>query len=384
MSEDDATGPHAPGSAEGGRWPDEYPPGRPAVAGSRMAAPSPGGSAEHGEPHAPLSDMADRERTFEGMANPAVPLGSGSFTALDAAGSRMPVRPGDGKSRGRANRPSVPQQPLGRRAGREGKPEVLIDTRGSLVDKQPSPSGGPMSGEHATTDAPTQGTAMADRIEGSLTEHYLITRTSVTVPGMQVGSTEYRFRGDNARVAFTASALRLETETSDPSVARSMIDLAQARNWTGLRVTGAEDFRRMVWLEATLRGVKALGYEPTLPDLDLLRRERESRQVKRIAPASSTSNSSATTVGDQPADRGGGRKAVVAAIDAILIASNVPDARRQAILAAAADQLARLNRHGDTPRIKVYDREATPQPPVAAPTPEPSHAPSRGTPGHVR
>ena len=116
-------------------------------------------------------------------------------------------------------------------------------------------------------------------------ERYIIKRAPVTVGDVTIGRTEYRFRGDTSRVAFTESTFRLATDTNSPSVARSMVDVAEARNWQALRVSGNEDFKRMVWLEASVRGVKTLGYEPNPGDLEVLKREREARLVNRIEPA---------------------------------------------------------------------------------------------------
>ena len=67
----------------------------------------------------------------------------------------------------------------------------------------------------------------------------------------------------------------MATDTNSSSVARSMVDVAETRNWRALRVSGNEDFKRMVWLEASVRGVKTLGYEPLSADLEVLKRERE-------------------------------------------------------------------------------------------------------------
>ncbi len=44
----------------------------------------------------------------------------------------------------------------------------------------------------------------------------------------------------------------------------------------------------MVWLETSVRGVKALGYEPNLADLEVLKKERDSRLINSIEPASGT------------------------------------------------------------------------------------------------
>jgi hypothetical protein len=112
------------------------------------------------------------------------------------------------------------------------------------------------------------------RLEAALMDRYIIKRAPVTMGDVTIGRTEYRFRGDTSRVAFTESTFRLATDTNSPSVARSMVDVAEARNWKALRVSGNEDFKRMVWLEASVRGVKTLGYEPNPGDLEVLKRER--------------------------------------------------------------------------------------------------------------
>ena len=113
----------------------------------------------------------------------------------------------------------------------------------------------------AKVDAQAERSAEAARLEAALTERYVIKRAPVMVGNVSVGHTEYRFRGDTSRVAFTESTFRLATDINSPSVARSMVDVAQARNWQTLRVSGNDDFRRLVWLEASARGVKTLGYE---------------------------------------------------------------------------------------------------------------------------
>jgi hypothetical protein len=200
---------------------------------------------------------------------------------------------------------------------------------------------------------------------------------------MAIGRTEYRFRGDTSRVAFTESTFRLATDTNSPSVARSMVDVAEARNWRSLRVSGNEDFRRMVWLEASVRGVKTLGYEPNPADLEVLRRERESRQVNRIEPTRDATGENAA--GAKPTEKGsargsGGRKTVLAAIEAVLVAKRVPEKQRAAVMAAATEKLAQRLRDGQAPRIKVYDKAAPSQRPVVVPVPEVQRARERAAP----
>jgi hypothetical protein len=236
---------------------------------------------------------------------------------------------------------------------------------------------------NARIDAQAERAALVARLETALLERYIIKRAPVTVGDMTIGRTEYRFRGDTSRVAFTESTFRLATDTNSPSVARSMVDVAEARNWKALRVSGNEEFKRMVWLEASVRGVKTLGYEPNPGDLEVLKREREARLVNRIEPARDAAGDKAA--GAAPAEKGsarggGGRKAVLAAIEAILVAKRVPEKQREAVMAAAAEKLAQRIRDGQPPKVKVYDKAAPSQRPVPTPVPEVQRTRERAAP----
>ena len=203
----------------------------------------------------------------------------------------------------------------------------------------------------------------------------------VTVGNVSVGQTEYRFRGDTSRVAFTESTFRLATDINSPSVARSMVDVAQARNWQTLRVSGNDDFRRMVWLEASARGVKTLGYEPVPADLEVLARAREARLVNRIEPLRSAEPATTAAAAEKSSTRGGGsRKAVLAAIEAVLVARQVPEKKREAVMAAAAEHLAQRQREGQSLKVKVYDTAAPSHRPVVVPKPEVQRTRERAAP----
>ncbi len=223
------------------------------------------------------------------------------------------------------------------------------------------------------------------RLEASLNDRYIIKRAPVSVGDVSIGLTEYRFRGDTSRVAFTESSFRLATDTNSPSIARSMVGVAEARNWRSLRISGNEDFKRLVWLEAAARGVKTLGYEPNPADLERLKMEREARQINRIEPTRDTSSTHGAVAADKPTGRGsGGRKTVLAAIEAILVANRVPEKRREAILVAAAEKLAERIRNGQAPKVKVYDKAAPSQRTVAVPTPEKQRSRDRAMPAPAR
>ena len=220
------------------------------------------------------------------------------------------------------------------------------------------------SQESAPRTEPQEERAVAvGRIEASLVERYLIKRAPFA-GDVPLGRTEYRYKGDASRIAFTESAFKLATDTNSPSVARSMVDVAQAREWHGLRVSGHDDFKRMVWLEATVRGVKSIGYEPSPADLEVLQREQESRRRNRIEPAHLPAG---VTEKGSSGRGGGGRKTVLAAIEAILVAKRVPEARRNAVMSAAAEKLAERMSDGRVPKVRIYEASAPSRRPAQVP-----------------
>lgn len=391
-----------PANAQGGTV---EPANRASVARERLQALSdvPG---ERYELRDPFAEVTYRAFSLPEMTAQAERLGSSRFTAIDAQGRRTTINKVDGTWQRGAQRPPPPerpslmdQEPDEVAASRKGAPEATRSATPSNAGprerggQEPSPS-------HQRIDQ-AERAAHAAHLEAALAERYLIKRAPVTVGDLTIGRTEYRFRGDTTRVAFTESTFRLATDTNSPSVARSMVDVAQARNWRALRVSGNEDFRRMVWLEASVRGVKAVGYEPSQGDLEALRKERDARLVNRIEPvqregtregpreglssSASTANSRTPhTPSSAPTEktsvRGGGRKAVLAAIEAVLIAKQVPVKQREAVMVAAGEKLVQRLRSGQVPQVKVYDKAAPSQRPVVMPTPEVQRSRERAAP----
>lgn len=366
---------------------------RAAIAKDRFQAPHE--EAEHRfELRDPFLDVTYRAKTLGEMTAKAEQLGATRITAIGGDGTRTPIQKIDGSWQRGPSLAALPMRPEDSSTSRDDVPDARAEPRTSSAPPKHAEPAAKASPKEAITasaeatariDAEAERAAMVARIEMSLTERYVIKRAPVTVGDVKIGSTEYRFRGDSSRVAFTESTFRLATDTNSPSVARSMVDLAQARNWRGVRVSGAEDFRRLVWLEASVRGVKAVGYKPNVADLEILKREREARQINRIEPTADTRTGSDATTSEKSSARGGGRKAVVAAIEAALIAMQVPEANRQSVLAAAAEQLSAQQSRGErVPKIRVYDRSAARQSSITQPAPDVSRGPDRAAPAHSR
>ena len=322
--------------------------------------------AERFELRDPFADVTYRSDRFTDMVAKADRLGASRFVALDAQGQRSWVQKVDGQwlrdTPRSPQRAATPERPVKAAPDRDRSvPASNVIPLATTPTTQPPPRSTDVADAQALAkmDAQAERAALVARLEAALIDRYLIKRAPVTVGDLTIGLTEYRFRGDTSRVAFTESTFRLATDTNSPSVARSMVDVAEARSWQSLRISGNEDFKRLVWLEAAARGVKTLGYEPIPADLERLKVERELRQVNRIEPARDAITGKETASTATPTGRGsGGRKAVLAAIDAILLAKRVPEKQRMAIMAVATEKLAQRMRDGQMPKVKVYDTNA--------------------------
>lgn len=356
---------------------------RAAVAIQRFQTPMDAGG-ERFEMHDPLAEVTYRVNTFAEMAAKADQLGSTRFVAVAEDGKRTPIQKVDGDWQRGQQRPAAPERSV--------DPVPIRDEVPDAANRSPMPGTTKGSSQPRQVDAKSpsrieaqaERAAMVARIEAALMDRYIIKRAPVKLGDVTLGHTEYRFRGDTTRVAFTESTFRLATDTNSPSVARSMVDVAEARNWKALRVSGNEDFKRMVWLEASVRGVKTLGYEPNPGDLEVLKREREARLVNRIEPARNAGAAAAAPTDKASARGGGGRKAVLAAIEAVLVAKKVPERKRVAVMTAATEKLAQRIRDGQVPKVKVYDKAAPSQRPVVMPTPEPQRMRERAAPVPAR
>jgi hypothetical protein len=335
------------------------PANRAAVAKQQFQAPQEAAEQRY-ELHDPRSSLTYRAKTFDEMLAKAEQLGALRFVSVDPAGKRTTIsRTAGGWQHG-------DRQPAQAPSEEKTNPVNVIP----IAAQKPS-----AEAIVARIDVDAERQARVARLEAALNERYVIRRASVKLGEMTIGQNEYRHRGDPAKVAFTESTFRLSTDNNSPSVARSMVDVAEARNWQGLRVSGNEDFKRMVWLEASVRGVKTIGYEPVPADQELLQKEREARQGNRVEPAVGTAADA-----KQSTRGSGGRKTVLAALEAVLIAKHVPDRQRAAVMAAAAENLAKRIRNGETHRVKVYDRSAPSQRPQVAPTRDVQRARERGGP----
>lgn len=67
----------------------------------------------------------------------------------------------------------------------------------------------------------------------------------------------------DGKAAFTDHGTKLSTRSENIEVIRSLIAIAQAREWSEIKVTGTERFRKEAWFAARISGIEVRGYTPT-------------------------------------------------------------------------------------------------------------------------
>lgn len=106
--------------------------------------------------------------------------------------------------------------------------------------------------------------------------------TDVEAAYLRVGDKYYHPNNTKA-VAFVDRGDKLETPSSAPKVAESLVKIAEARGWEEMRVKGTEGFRREVWMEASVRGIHVDGYKPSEQDkVELERRNTFLRDTNSV------------------------------------------------------------------------------------------------------
>ena len=177
-------------------------------------------------------------------------------------------------------------------------------------------------------------------------------------------SGQYFFRDRNNALAFEDRGTKIATRAEDPVVAESMVELAIAKGWKELKVTGSESFRRTIWLEAAKRGMTVRGYDPK-PQDELQLKET----LSRSAPVSSTPAiglARARAFSEQPQEEAlkvypelqkayAGRAGIYQ-----WIATNISDPEKQIKLRASIDRgMAERLAKGEIPSVVVLPDSRT-------------------------
>ncbi|ERZ10177.1 LPD7 domain-containing protein [Pseudomonas aeruginosa] len=91
----------------------------------------------------------------------------------------------------------------------------------------------------------------------------------------RVAGPRFHFKDQPGKIAFKDKGQRMVSASNDERVARAMATMADAKGWKTITVSGHPDFRKEVWMEASLRGIEVRGYKPQEQDLRALEERRE-------------------------------------------------------------------------------------------------------------
>lgn len=146
------------------------------------------------------------------------------------------------------------------------------------------------------------------------------------------------------RVAFEDHGAKLKTLHSHDNVALAMVQVAHARGWTSIKVSGDPEFCKKAWREASLRGLAVQGYKPTALDLADLQRRMPDKANEVAARAGAPAPVAAAPAAAAPATAAAGSQPgiYISAEDAALLATakaalrHAPGAAQAVAPAAAA------------------------------------------------
>lgn len=91
----------------------------------------------------------------------------------------------------------------------------------------------------------------------------------------------YRPKDRPDQIALVDRGHRLHTlQPQSADAVRTLADVAQARGWRRLDVTGNDQFRQSAYIEVASRGIEVGGYEPTAKDREAVSHARELQQAR--------------------------------------------------------------------------------------------------------
>lgn len=87
---------------------------------------------------------------------------------------------------------------------------------------------------------------------------------------------------EQVNIAFEDRNKSLHTSRQDDKTVYAMLDMAQSKGWSSIKLKGTEEFKQKVWLEASLRGIEVKGYTPSEKDLAELQAKQAERTTNQV------------------------------------------------------------------------------------------------------
>lgn len=94
---------------------------------------------------------------------------------------------------------------------------------------------------------------------------------------------EYRLKNNNLSFRVSEAGNSLHTTSPDKKIVSDMVAMAKAKNWSSIKLTGSQEFRREAWLQAESQGIKTTGYTARAEDKEIIEELRKQRRENSIS-----------------------------------------------------------------------------------------------------
>lgn len=88
--------------------------------------------------------------------------------------------------------------------------------------------------------------------------------------------------GNGVTTIFQDKGKYLATTKQDIQTVHDMVEVAKAKGWDKLKLSGTPQFKRLMFIEAESQGIKTRGYQPTPADLAMVTKRQEERSLNQV------------------------------------------------------------------------------------------------------
>ena len=93
---------------------------------------------------------------------------------------------------------------------------------------------------------------------------------------------KYVDAGNGVTTIFQDKGKYLATAKEDIQTVHDMVEVAKAKGWERLKLSGTSEFKRLMYIEAESQGIKTRGYQPAAEDLAMVNKRQEERSLNQV------------------------------------------------------------------------------------------------------
>lgn len=93
---------------------------------------------------------------------------------------------------------------------------------------------------------------------------------------------KYVDAGNGVTTIFQDKGKYLATAKEDIQTVHDMVEVAKAKGWERLKLSGTPEFKRLMYIEAESQGIKTRGYRPAAEDLAMVNKRQEERSLNQV------------------------------------------------------------------------------------------------------